>query len=570
MHFPDKLDDYHNPDYQKYHLIKLLVLTNENKSRYAKAYVFKEIARELNTSINSLTTVLNYRDGKPQNYWRVGTTTYNGEDRWELMKNNDCVAIGWDEINQDLSSLERDHESKDKLKEIVKGVYPNIDNSQTGRYTSQIFNFISWFEKGDIVVSMKGAKVKGIGKIKGDYYFEPNANDFRHRIPVKWISSDEWKMENYEGLQTTVHLLRKYPSNLIDIEKKIQSLKSETKFIQVEHEKFVLEPIVERVKSVLERKGQIVLYGPPGTGKTYWAKKSVQELAAIKNFNKRFEDLNELEKNELKESYIEFCCFHPAYGYEDFIEAYRPSKNDSNLTFDLKDGIFKKMCLKAKNQADKYFFLIIDEINRGDIPRIFGELITLFESDKRELELTLPVSGQKFNVPKKIFIIGTMNTADRSIALLDTALRRRFGFIEVMPDYSLLKNAFVDTISLESWLRVLNKRICKNLGPNGRNLQIGHSYLLFNGSPITEPDKFIKIFREDIIPLLEEYTYEDFPMLEKLLGKDLVDSENYEIKHQLLEEGNWDKIKQALYFNDPDILLGSNGTEGISIESDED
>ena len=138
----------------------------------------------------------------------------------------------------------------------------------------------------------------------------------------------------------------------------------------------------------------------------------------------------------------------------------------------------------ARESPKQKFYLIIDEINRGDIPRIFGELLTVLEKDKRGKNIILPVSQDVFSVPKNVFIIGTMNTADRSISLLDAALRRRFGFMELMPDSSVLGGSSVAGIPLRAWFDALNTRIRENVGRDSRNLQIGHSYLMQAGSPL--------------------------------------------------------------------------------------
>src|SRR6202008_2180559 len=132
----------------------------------------------------------------------------------------------------------------------------------------------------------------------------------------------------------------------------------------------------------------------------------------------------------------------------------------------------------AAQAPDRKFFLIVDEINRGDIPRIFGELLTVLERDKRDKPIALPVSGEAFRVPPNIYLIGTMNTADRSIALLDAALRRRFGFVELMPDARILKKVELGGIPLGAWLEALNNRLREHMGHNARNLQIGHAYFM--------------------------------------------------------------------------------------------
>ena len=216
---------------------------------------------------------------------------------------------------------------------------------------------------------------------------------------------------------------------------------------------------------------------------------------------------------------VRMCCFHPAYGYEDFIEGYRPELHEGRMSFTLREGIFKEVCRDAEAQPERQFYLIIDEINRGDIPRIFGELLTIIEKDKRGKTVVLPLSRSAFRVPPNVFLIGTMNTADRSIALLDTALRRRFGFIELMPDVSLLDQASVSEIPLGPWLEALNRRICEHVGRDARNLQIGHSFLMEGGKPVKDATRFFHVVRDEIIPLLEEYCYEDYDALHAILGR---------------------------------------------------
>jgi 5-methylcytosine-specific restriction protein B len=224
------------------------------------------------------------------------------------------------------------------------------------------------------------------------------------------------------------------------------------------------------------------------------------------------------------------------------------------LVFTQRDGIFKKLCRDAAG-SDRKFILLIDEINRGDIPRIFGELLTLLEKNKRGQEVILPLSGEKFSVPPNVFVIGTMNTADRSIALLDTALRRRFGFVELMPDSSTLSGAIAGgEIPLGQWLDALNSRIREHIGKDARNLQIGHAYLLDdNGIPVTDFVKFSRIIAEDIIPLLEEYCYEDFGALTQILGEAMVDESRQRVREELFTPTRRQDLIQALLAPTPDL-----------------
>ncbi|MCL2824792.1 MAG: AAA family ATPase [Polyangiaceae bacterium] len=282
-----------------------------------------------------------------------------------------------------------------------------------------------------------------------------------------------------------------------------------------------LQGLAREVSEMLERKRQVILYGPPGTGKTHHAERIAREIVARHNYNCLPADLTKEKRAAVdgrfaKQDFVETCTFHPMYSYEDFIEGYRPK----GIEFALEPGIFKRIATAAHKQPDKRFILIIDEINRGNIPKIFGELITLIETSKRgKTSVILPLSKESFTVPDNLYILGTMNTADRSILLLDTALRRRFAFKELMPEPDLLRNGCrVDGIPLSTWLRALNRRIVEQLGRDGRNLQVGHAYFMPGGKPVSTVQRMGEIVRDEIWPLLQEYCYEDPNKLAKILG----------------------------------------------------
>jgi 5-methylcytosine-specific restriction protein B len=326
-----------------------------------------------------------------------------------------------------------------------------------------------------------------------------------------------------------------------------------------------------RIQAVLERKSQVIVYGPPGTGKTFWASRAAHDLAAYSAYGKAFEELAENDRRVVDGGdtiggHVRLCCFHPAYGYEDFIEGYRPETTaNDQIAFRLRDGAFKRLVKEATQAPERRFFLIVDEINRGDIPRIFGELLTVLEKDKRGKAIVLPVSGETFRVPSNVFLIGTMNTADRSISLLDAALRRRFGFIELMPEPSVLRDAVVSGIPLGPWLEALNRRICEHVGRDARNLQVGHSYLLQGERPLKDMAAFKRALRDDIIPLLEEYCYEDLAALQNILGNGLVDMDKWRIRHELFEDGQETDLVQALV--DPEIMASP---EALSSEKQQE
>jgi len=213
--------------------------------------------------------------------------------------------------------------------------------------------------------------------------------------------------------------------------------------------------------------------------------------------------------------------FHPTYAYEDFIEGYKPTEGGAGgLELAMRDGLFKQICDAASRDADRPYVLLIDEINRANVPKVFGELITLIEHDKRGLPVTLPQSGRSFVVPPNVKIIATMNTADRSIHVLDAALRRRFGFLELMPDVTVLTGSTVAGLPLDDLLAELNGLVREKLG---REKQIGHALLMDGDKPISSPEAFALAFRYELLPLLQEYTYGDYRDLADLVGDEIID-----------------------------------------------
>ena len=556
MMFPNKLEDYHNADYQRFHLMKMLQIPVTKEGRYSVSGQYMAIARELNIHINSLTRTLNEIHGSPYRYWSIKVNITNtGDDpgdRWEEMRDGGYVGIGWRELG-DLSGLKSDMESRTKVKTLMLEKY-----KEKGGYAQEIFNFASVIQKGDVILATeKESRILGIGKVIDRYFYVGGAK-CPNRVKVEWYSDDSWETPVIEIKSRVVKQLFA-PENIVSTESRLLGLSPLPMIAltgEVSYSGFL--GITARIHEVLERKKQIILYGPPGTGKTFWAFKSITDISSQRTFNSPYNELDDLKKRSITGydqnlGFVRFCTFHPSYGYEDFIEGYRPISKDNELGFQLRSGIFKQLCLDAAREPNHRFYLIIDEINRGDIPRIFGELLTLLEKDKRKQTVILPLSGDSFYVPDNVYVVGTMNTADRSIALLDTALRRRFGFLELMPDISVFEDTVLNGIPLGAWLEALNYRILESIGRDARNLQIGHAYLLENGQPITDFARFVRVFREDIIPLLEEYCYEDYDALEKILGKGLIDREKQKIHHELFDENRKDDLIQALLEPAPEI-----------------
>jgi 5-methylcytosine-specific restriction endonuclease McrBC GTP-binding regulatory subunit McrB len=270
-----------------------------------------------------------------------------------------------------------------------------------------------------------------------------------------------------------------------------------------------------------------IVYGAPGTGKTYSMVEyalAIVDNISIEDFQKDNQDrkTNITRYKELvNDGQIVFTTFHQNYGYEDFIQGLRPDTSSGTLSFKIVDGVFKKIADRALDDEDNNYVIIIDEINRANISKVFGELITLIEEDKRwgelnEMSVTLQ-SGDDFVVPNNLYIIGTMNSADKSISLIDAALRRRFEFIEKKPDASLIQ----DNI-LRKTFEKINENLVKEL--DSTDLLVGHSYFMNK----TEKD-LCKILNNNIIPLLYEYFYDNRKKVANLL-KEVIDKSDANVE----------------------------------------
>lgn len=282
-----------------------------------------------------------------------------------------------------------------------------------------------------------------------------------------------------------------------------------------------------------------ILFGPPGTGKTYntvnMALDIVCPLAGgLKWETKSRDEARDKYQEMLPNGRIVFITFHQSMSYEDFIEGIKPKTKGGKITYEVKNGIFKELCAKAENDKSQNYVMIIDEINRGNVANIFGELISLIEDDKRlgaseELHAELPYSHTIFGVPKNVYIIGTMNTADRSVEALDSALRRRFTFKEMMPKSELVpEENYVRNI-----FEIINQRIevLKD-----REHQIGHSYFM----GVENEDDLKDVFYDKIIPLLQEYFYGDYEKIQLVLGEGFVKKESESVKFAGDKSGDFD------------------------------
>lgn len=392
--------------------------------------------------------------------------------------------------------------------------------------------------------------------------------------------SDEKSDEQYhQEVMAAIKSILEYYEHVMKISKERRLLESTRESEEAEREMSLLDK--ENKTEVVYDKNMI-LYGHPGTGKTYSTaiyavaicdNKNVEELK--ENYNDVMERYNAL----LKEGRVKFVTFHQSYGYEEFIEGIKPVLNNQNgIGYTIENGAFKAFCKDATkvegenshnavagdNDADvsmeqqdkelpnKNYVFVIDEINRGNISKIFGELITLIEDTKRAgmdeaRTAVLPYSGDLFSVPSNVYILGTMNTADRSISLMDTALRRRFQFIEMMPDVAILEKIGanrVGDLDIALMLKTINERITYLYD---REHTIGHAFFTKLAKD-PSVDTLRSIFEKSVIPLLQEYFYEDYQKIQFVLGDNEKEDEFKFIRDEELNVKNIFKgnVEEAL------------------------
>ncbi|WP_246108617.1 McrB family protein [Streptomyces sedi] len=441
---------------------------------------------------------------------------------WDDCLANRRIRIGWDEIGS-LGQYESDQE----LKNALDRYWPH-STGRNLRLARQLLAFRD-LERGELIVANRGkSEVLALGTVAEGYSYNPDVETHRHVVGVDWDTSYAQLFDSpRHAWQQT---LARVPATLL---REIRGGRKAGFTAAVESAPETdaeLPASVRGVRDLLEHKGQVVLQGPPGTGKTRLA---LSVALAMAGHGDRIESPPEERAAALRElsavpqdshaARLTMVTFHPSYGYEDFVEGFKPatSADGAGLNLVMTDGLFRRVCMAAEAAPDDTFLIIVDEINRGDLPRILGELITLLELDKRNsVSVTLPTSGRQQTVPSNVFIIGTMNTADRSVGHIDAAIRRRFAFFDVSPDLDVLDGE-VGGLGLADFLEGLNAKLDTAFGPDHL---LGQAYLLADDRPIVTVEQLSHAFHHEIVPLVVDYCLGQPELLRNVLGALVNDS----------------------------------------------
>lgn len=440
-------------------------------------------------------------------YW-LYTPGY-GAVKWEEFYKNGIMAIARDYLG-DLSQ----YETKEAMRTRMTECGTDKGTSTYKNAALEAWQFAHEMQGGDIVLAKRGKRsLVGWGVVVSDYIYDENRPDeYKNIRKVKWFNQGEWTVEC--DLETKVLTnITPYPE-LVDYlwssfsseedafynEALPPDCETNDPLTEYSANDFLSEVYLSveqynTLVSLLMKKKNIILQGAPGTGKTYAAERLAYSIIGSRNSEQ-----------------VTIIQFHQSYSYEDFVMGYRPKPDGG---FELKHGVFYELCKRAESDKDNKYFLIIDEINRGNLSKIFGELFVLLESDKRGKEVRLLYSDELFSVPANLYVIGMMNTADRSLAMMDYALRRRFSFFNMEPafasagfkKYLQAKNNPKLNALVAAVIR-LNEAIAAD-DALGSGFCIGHSYFCAGNDEIIDNKWLEAVVDYEIIPLLNEYWFDE-------------------------------------------------------------
>ena len=414
-----------------------------------------------NKSNDSETNTLSDKKHK-LHYWMY---TVFDDTSWMECQQKEIMVLGMDDIG-DYSQ----YDSKESLRQELISTYDNSTSRKNQALMA--WNFANKLAINDVIFAKRSNTLVGKGIVTGDYIFDDSRQEYKNIRTVKWLQIGEWEhpgksvAKRLTDITPYTDYIEKLitiftPDELDDVDTQPEVDYPEYSSADFLSDVYMSEQDYETLVNVLKMKKNIILQGAPGVGKTFTAKRLAYSIIGSKNPDR-----------------VQMIQFHQSYSYEDFIEGYRPTENG----FTIKKGSFYKFCKLAEDDDENDYFFIIDEINRGNLSKIFGELFMLIEKDKRGIELQLLYSDENFSVPPNVYIIGMMNTADRSLAMLDYALRRRFSFFTMKPGFntigfqtyqdSLKSDAFKKLISC---IKQLNSKIAADISL-GEGFCIGHSY----------------------------------------------------------------------------------------------
>ena len=430
---------------------------------------------------------------------------------WNEFYNDGIIGIGWENLG-DLSVYSSREEIQETLREKNSSENPfTFDSLATWQFANDM-------QVGDIVYAKKGLNsIIGRGIIESDYIYDDTRSEYNSIRKVNWTNKGEFEAP-HQSVQKTLTDLTQYTEYV----QKLEALFDIEEFDNIVIESFEKYDAADFlydvymsidnytiISNLLKRKKNIILQGAPGVGKTYAATRLAYSLMGEKDINR-----------------VQLIQFHQSYSYEDFIMGYRPDKQG----FKLNNGVFYEFCKKAQDDDQDDYYFIIDEINRGNLSKIFGELFMLIEHDKRDKynSMRLLYSNEQFFIPSNVHIIGMMNTADRSLAMLDYALRRRFAFFEMVPAFSadgfklyqtsMANDKFDKLIDV---IKSLNIAIANDTSL-GNGFRIGHSYFIKKETEVIDDTWLNMVVSYEVIPLLQEYWFDDNSNVEdwsaKLLG----------------------------------------------------